>query len=410
VLSPYRVLDLTNENGFLCGKILADLGADVIKVEPPGGDPARMIGPFCKDIPDPEGSLFWLAYNTSKRGITLSLETQDGREILKELIRTTDFVIESFPPGYMDDLGLGYSSLRKINNRLIMTSITSFGQGGPYKDYKSSDLIAMAMGGLMYSIGDSDRAPLRFSLEQVYPQAGIQAAMATLIAHNYRRTSGEGQHIDVSIQECVTSMLEHRYHFLEYGEEGSDRRRGQRVMRGGGKTAPLHIWPCRDGYVCWRVFTAAQGSKTKALVEWMEEEGMGEKVNQVDWAAVDFEKLSQEQLGGWEKEFGKFFLLHTKTELQREAMKRDIMMFPVNTIEDLLKDEQLAVRDFWVEVKHAEISCTLTFPGAPYKLEQPLWRISQRAPLIGEHNLEIYQGELGFSRGELVMLKQAGII
>jgi len=181
-------------------------------------------------------------------------------------------------------------------------------------------------------------------------------------------------------------------------------------MRGGGKTAPLHIWPCRDGYVCWRVFTAAQGSKTKALVEWMEEEGMGEKVNQVDWAAVDFEKLSQEQLGGWEKEFGKFFLLHTKTELQREAMKRDIMMFPVNTIEDLLKDEQLAVRDFWVEVKHAEISCTLTFPGAPYKLEQPLWRISQRAPLIGEHNLEIYQGELGFSRGELVMLKQAGII
>lgn len=410
MLSLYRVLDLTNENGFLCGKILADLGADVIKLEPPGGDPARAIGPFYKDIPNPEGSLLWLAYNTSKRGITLNLETRDGRQIFKKLIRTTDFVIESFLPGYMDGLGLGYSSLGKINKRLIMTSITLFGQSGPYKDYKSSDLIAMAMGGLMYSIGDSDRAPLRFSLEQTYPQAGAQAAMATLIAHNYCRTSGEGQHIDVSIQECVTSMLEHRYHFLGYGEEGSDRRRGQRVMRGGGKTAPLHIWPCKDGYVCWRVFSAAQGPKTKALVEWMREEGMGGKLNQVDWEVVDFGRLSQEQLDAWEEEFGKFFLTHTKAELQREAMKGDIMLFPVNTIEDLFKDEQLATRNFWVEVKHAEIGYTLTFPGAPYKLEQPLWRISQRAPLIGEHNLEIYQGELGFSREELGTLKQAGVI
>jgi len=410
VLSPYRVIDLTNENGFLCGKILADLGADVIKVEPPGGDPARRIGPFYKDISDPEGSLFWLAYNTSKRGITLSLETRDGQEIFKELIRTADFVIESFPPRYMDEIGLGYSSLCKINDGLIMTSITPFGQSGPYKDYKSSDLIGMAMGGLMYSIGDSDRAPLRFSLEQTYSQAGAQAAMATLIAHTYRRSSGEGQHIDVSIQECVTSMLEHRYHFLGYGEEGSDRRRGQRVARGGGKTAPLHIWPCKDGYVCWRVFTAAQGPKTRALVEWMKEEGVGEKLQKVDWEAVDFGKLIQEQLDVWEKEFAKFFLIHTKAELQREAMKRGIMLFPVNTIEDLSKDEQLAARNFWVEVKHAEIGCTLTFPGAPYKLEPLLWRISRRAPLIGEHNLEIYQGELGFSRGELIMLKQAGVI
>lgn len=410
MLSPYRVLDLTNENGFLCGKILADLGADVIKVEPPGGDPARKIGPFYKDIPDPEGSLFWLAYNTSKRGITLNLNTQDGREIFRKLVRTADFVIETFPPGYMDEIGLGYSLLSKLNNRLIMASITPFGQDGPYKDYKSSDLIAMATGGLMYSIGDPDRAPVRFSLEQTYPHAGAQTAMAVLIANNYRRISGKGQYIDVSMQECVTGILEHRYHFVGYGEKGTERRRGQRVMRGGGKSASLHIWPCKDGYICWRIFTAAQGPKTRALAEWMEAEGMGEKLSQIDWAAVDFEEVTQEQLDGWEKEFGKFFLTRTKVELQRGAVERGIMLFPVSTIKDLLEDEQLAARDFWLEVEHPELNCTLIFPGAPFKLEPPLWRISRRAPLIGEHNLEIYQGELGFSRQELVMLKQAGVI
>jgi len=410
MLSPYRVLDLTNEYGFLCGKILADLGADVIKIEPPGGDPARKIGPFYRDIADPEGSLFWLAYNTSKRGITLNLNTQDGQEIFRKLVVTADFVIESFPPGYMDGIGLGYSSLSKLNHQLIMTSITPFGQSGPYKDYKSSDLIAMAMGGLMYSIGDPDRAPLRFSLEQTYPQAGAQAAAATLIAHNYRRVSGEGQHIDISIQECVTSILEHRYHYLGYGEEGTDRRRGQYIMRGGSKSASLLIWRCKDGYICWRIFTAAQGPKTMALVKWMEEEGVGEKLGQVDWLGMDFEKVSQEQLDAWEEGFGKFLLTRTKAELQREAVKRGIMLFPVNTPEGLLKDEQLAARGFWVEVKHPELGCNLTFPGAPFKSEPPLWRISRRAPLIGEHNLEIYQGELGFSRERLAMLGQAGVI
>ena len=410
MLSPYRVLDLTNENGFLCGKILADLGADVIKVEPPGGDPARKIGPFYKDIPDPEGSLFWLAYNTSKRSITLNLKTRDGGEIFRKLVRTADFVIETFPPGYMDEIGLGYSLLSKLNNRLIMASITPFGQDGPYKDYKSSDLIAMATGGLMYSIGDPDRAPVRFSLEQTYPHAGAQTAMAVLIANNYRRISGKGQYIDVSMQECVTGILEHRYHFPGYGEKGTERRRGQRVMRGGGKSASLHIWPCKDGYICWRIFTAAQGPKTRALAEWMEAEGMGEKLSQIDWVAVDFEEVTQEQLDGWEKEFGKFFLTRTKVELQREAVERGIMLFPVSTIKDLLEDEQLAARNFWLEVEHPELNCTLIFPGAPAKLEPPLWRISRRAPLIGEHNLEIYQGELGFSRQELVMLKQAGVI
>jgi crotonobetainyl-CoA:carnitine CoA-transferase CaiB-like acyl-CoA transferase len=186
LLSPFRALDLTDEKGFLCGRILGDLGADVIKIEKPGGDPARDIGPFYHDIPDPEKSLFWFAFNANKRGITLDIENPDGQEIFKQLVKSADFAIESFPPGYMDSLGLGYLALSEINPKIILTSITPFGQTGPYKDYKASDLIAMAMGGQMYLCGDPDRPPVRVSFPQAYCHAGAQGAMGTMIAHIHR--------------------------------------------------------------------------------------------------------------------------------------------------------------------------------------------------------------------------------
>lgn len=410
MLSPYRVLDLTDENGLICGKVLADLGADVIKIEPPGGSPARTIGPFYNDSPDAEGGLLWLAYNTSKRSITLNLETQEGGEIFRRLAQTADFIIESFSPGYMDRIGLGYSSLAETNPRLIMASITPFGQAGPYRDYKSSDLVAVALGGLICSIGDPDRAPLRFSTELSWTQAGLQTAVALMIAHHYRNQTGRGQYIDISVQECVTQMLEHRYHYPGYGEEGTEQRRGPRVARGGGGSTPLHIWPCKDGYICWRLFGAAQGPKTAALVEWMKEKGMDGELGDVDWKAVDFEHLSQKQLDKYEKVFGKFFLTHTKAELQSQAVKRSIMLFPVNTAEELLKDEHLAAREFWVDIAHPALGCTLPYPGLPAKLEPPFPGKLQPAPRIGEHNLDIYVNELGFSQEKLSLLRQAGVI
>ena len=149
MLAPYRVLDLTDDKGFYCGQLLGSLGADVIKIERPGGDPARNIGPFFHDIPDPEKSLFWLALNSNKRGITLNIEAANGKEIFKRLVKTADVVVESSAPGYMDKLGLGYSELEKINPGVVMTSITPFGQTGPYRDYKASDLVCWAMGGLL---------------------------------------------------------------------------------------------------------------------------------------------------------------------------------------------------------------------------------------------------------------------
>ena len=208
LLGGYRVLDLTTERGFLCGKILGDFGADVIKVEPPGGDPARNSGPFYQDIPHPEKSLYWFATNTSKRGITLGIETAEGQELFKRLVRTAAFVIESFEPGYMDSLGLGYPALEKINPRIIGTSITPFGSTGPYAHYKASDMIPWATGGFMYQCGEPGEPPCRISMPQSYFVGGLHGAMGAMIAHFYRETTGEGQHVDVSMQEAVICFLQ----------------------------------------------------------------------------------------------------------------------------------------------------------------------------------------------------------
>jgi benzylsuccinate CoA-transferase BbsE subunit len=207
MLSPYRVLDLTDEKGLLCGKILGDMGADVIKIEKPGGDAARSIGPFYHDEPHSEKSLFWFSLNTSKRGITLNIETADGREIFKRLVQTADFVIESFAPGYLDKLGLGYMALDKIKPGIIMVSITPFGQTGPYRDYKTSDIVAWAMSGEMSGWGDIDRPPVRISNHsQSYLNAAADGAIGALVALYQRWAMGEGQHIDVSIQEALSIM------------------------------------------------------------------------------------------------------------------------------------------------------------------------------------------------------------
>ena len=202
VRSP-RVLDLTNRNGHLCGRILADLGADVVKVERPGGDPDRRIGPFYRQTFDRERSLLWFAYNANKRGITLNLDSGDGRQILKKLAGKADFLIESFPPGFMDELGLGYAVLSEINPGIIYTSITPFGQTGLYKNFKASDLVVMAMSGLLYMTGRPGEAPVRISFPQSFLLAAAHAAAASMVAYFYRETTGYGQHIDVSARECV---------------------------------------------------------------------------------------------------------------------------------------------------------------------------------------------------------------
>jgi crotonobetainyl-CoA:carnitine CoA-transferase CaiB-like acyl-CoA transferase len=204
MLSPYRVLDLTTERGLLCGHILGDLGADVIKIEPPGGSSARLVGPFFEDRPDLNRSIYWWAYNRNKRSITLNLETDEGRELFYRLAARAQFLVESNSPGYLTERRLGYEDLAARNRELIYVSITPFGQDGPKASYADSDLVILAAGGALLLYGDEDRPPVRVSVPQAYLHACGDAAAGALVAHHERQRSRLGQHVDVSAQQSVT--------------------------------------------------------------------------------------------------------------------------------------------------------------------------------------------------------------
>ena len=410
LLGQFCALDLTDWKGFLCGRILGDFGADVIKIEKPGGDPGRNIGPFFHDIPDPQKSLYWFAFNANKKGITLNIETSDGQEIFKTLVKTTDFVIESFPPGYLDNIGLGYSVLSEINPLLVMTSISPFGQSGPYRDYKASDLVAMAMSGLMYLTGDLDRPPVRISFPQAYLAAGSQAALGTMVAHYHRNVTGEGQWVDVSLQASLLPFLQNAPLSWDIDRINLKRMGPFRVLSGMSAHQRL-IWPCQDGYVAFGIYGGKLGAPTnRGLAKWMDSEGLApDFLRGIDWDNFDVTQVSQEEFNQFEEVIGIFFSRHTRAELYEGALKRDMMLYPVATSKDICEDPQLQARDFWTTVNHEELG-TITYPGALVRLSQTPCTIWRRAPLIGEHNEEIYEQELGFSKERLVMLKQAGTI
>ena len=414
-LSGYRILDLTDDKGHYCSKVLADLGADVIKIEPPGGDPSRNIGPFYKDIPDPEKSLYWWAYNTSKRGITLNLESEQGRDIFRRLVKTTDVVVESSPPGYMDGLDLGYTALSEINPDIVVTSITPFGQTGPYKDWKADDLVGWAMAGQAYVTGDDDRPPCQISFPHGYLVAGSHAASGTLAALYYRECSGEGQHVDVSMQEAVlwtTLLLVQFWDIMKLNlfRAGSRRSMGTALFR--------LAFPCKDGHVGFLIAGGQLASITMPpLIKWMAEEGMlGAFEDKKDWGArdwiekVDAWALTQEQIDAWENSLISFFADKTKAEIYEKARERNMIIYPVSTTKDLAENIQLKTRDFYVEVEHPEMGEAIKYIGAPCKTTVDSWSIRRRAPLIGEHNEEIYEGELGLSEADMRLLKEAGVI
>ncbi|MBL7120296.1 MAG: CoA transferase [Dehalococcoidia bacterium] len=417
LLGSCRVLDLTDEKGHLCGKVLGDFGADVIKVEKPGGDPSRNIGPFYRDIPHPEKSLFWFSTNTSKRGITLDIGTPDGREIFKKLVETTDFVVESFESSYMDDLGLGYSELIKIKPDIIMTSITPFGQTGPYAHYQSTDLVGCAMGGLVRLLGDLGRPPVRMSCDpQAYFHAGLQGALGSMMAHYHRALTGEGQHVDVSMQEAVTLALMHAVEIYEIMRVNVIGMGQFFVSVRPAPQPPLFtrlIMPCKDGFV-FATFGGGgfggQVQSSRALVEWANAEGMLMEFKDSDFTQWDASTLTQEESDRRWAVFGDFLKTKTKAELYEESVKRGIMLAPCNTIEDVSKNAQLEARGFWEKVEHPELGETIIYPGAPLKIEETPWRIQRRAPLVGEHNEEVYVEEMGFSKEQMTILKANGAI
>lgn len=418
LLAPYRALDLTDDKGFLCGKILADMGADVIKVERPGGDPARQIGPFYHDDPDPEKSLYWFAYNTNKRGITLNIETADGQELFKRLVKTADFVIESFDPGYMSSLGLGYPELEKINPRLIMVSITPFGQSGPYVEqgYKVNDMIVFALGGFMFPNGDPDRPPNQLSFPQAYLHGGAEGAPAAMIALYSREMTGEGQHVDVSMQESQHTCTQMMLPAWDMNKVIPQRGAGKRgVPRPDGTIRfSRSFYQCKDGWIYLILgggVLRAMSLSSKALIDWINEEGMAGDVKDYDWTTYNAAAINQEELDHMQLDIiTPFMMKHTKKEFYEGAIKRKILGCPFQDPKDVAESPQLAARNFFVEVEHPELDDTLTYCGPFIQMSETPMSIERRAPLIGEHNQEVYQKELGLTGEELRSLKQAGII
>jgi crotonobetainyl-CoA:carnitine CoA-transferase CaiB-like acyl-CoA transferase len=419
VLGVYRILDLTNERGFFCGKLLGDMGADVIKIEKPGGDPARSIGPFYHDIPDPEKSLNWWAFNTNKRGITLDIETVDGQEILKQLVKTADVLIESFEPGYMDKIGLSYATLSEINPKLIMASITGFGQKGPYNNFKSSDIVLWALSGQAYVTGDSDRAPLMPAFPISFLLGSLGAAIGIVVAFCHRGITGEGQHVDAPALLGLAWTVGPEVHGLWEGDKEIVTRSGRIWKRAQtGKDDDIKyinvpiIYPCKDGAIRYITFLQpGMLPSARALTQWIIDDGVAsETLKQTDWSTFDWQTVDQKTVDEITESYSRFFLRHTKAELWEEAQKRGIQLYPLLSPKDMLEFEQLSSREYWTDIEHPELGTSITYPGAFLNFVGKPCKIERRAPLIGEHNQEIYCNELGLSTDELLVLKQSNIV
>jgi crotonobetainyl-CoA:carnitine CoA-transferase CaiB-like acyl-CoA transferase len=412
MLSRCRVLDLSTERGFLCGQILGDLGADVIKIEPVGGSPARATGPFVNDAPGPENAIGWLAFNRNKRGITLNLEHPEGRELLRRMVARADFLIESDNPGTMATRALDYPALREVNPALIYVSITPFGQDGPKATYVDSDLIVMAAGGVLILSGDEDRAPIRMSVPQAYLHASADAAGAALIAYYERLNSGEGQQIDVAAQESIG--LAGQSTALAALVNSDETRR----MAGGAKMGPIRVplvWPCKDGLVsCVFLFGAAIGVFSRRLVDHMFEQGACSlAMKDTDWIGYGAKLLSgEESMANYERNkevIAAFLMTRTKAELFEIARANNLLIAPIATIEDVRQNPQFIAREYWQSVPHPG-GANLTYPGPFARFSGKPISYRRRAPMVGEHNREVLGAELGLSGEEIAHLTRKGII
>jgi crotonobetainyl-CoA:carnitine CoA-transferase CaiB-like acyl-CoA transferase len=392
MLSPYRVIDLSDERGQLCGQILGDLGADVILVESPGGSRARVRGPFYRNVANPNQSLQFWAFNRNKRAITLDLDSIEDRLRLKQLASTADFLVESADPGYFVQRGLGYADLAALNQGLIYISISAFGQNGPKAKNAAADLTLVAAAGPMMLQGDHDRPPLRIVVPQAFLHASADAAAAALIAHHHRIRSGLGQHIDVSAQEAVSMAAFSQPLVPALGATPTKRTSGGRKI---GRLEARQVWPARDGYVVlvlW--FGPALARPTQRLMQCVFEHGFcDETTRDQDWLTYDRRLLSGEvpaqEYESLQKVVERFTSSLTKAELLKLALERALLIAPVATIEEVVKSPQLAAREYWRALEHPELKAVMRYPGPFARFSETPITYRRRPPTIGEHNREI---------------------
>lgn len=385
-------------SGPYCGKMIADLGADVIKIEKPGeGDHARRWGPFPGDVPHAEKSGLFLFLNTNKSGITLNVESKQGREIFRRLSTWADVLIINSTNRELKRLGFDYPKLKKLNPGLIMTSITPFGQTGPYRDYKGSDLINSHMSGEAFGnpaegVDDMERySPLRGPMNAADFMTGLTAAVSTMSAIMSRRKNKSGRFIDISAQEALASVTRQELAFCMCEGLYPTRQIG-RKRRGG------ILYPCKDGYVCiwigphWQKLVTMMGNP-----DWTQAELFANSASR-ELHMQDCNRLIEL----WTRQY-------TMAEIDKLAIVHDVPVSPVRNVKDLVNDEQLAYRNYFVELDHPSAG-RFKYPGAPYKLSATPWEANRPAPLLGEHNDPVYGRVLGFKQQELAKMKEAGVI
>jgi crotonobetainyl-CoA:carnitine CoA-transferase CaiB-like acyl-CoA transferase len=383
-LDDLTILDLTHHiAGPYATKLLADFGANVIKVEPPGGDIARQLGPFQGNEPHPEKSGTFFFLNTNKRSVVLDLKTSAGREALGAIARKADLVVESFAPGTLERLGIGFDFFKTINPSLPLVSISNFGQDGPYRDYRLSDLTLYAFAGEMYSMGETDREPVKMAGTAALFESGAAAAVAMMGAIFASKRHGIGQHVDVSLAETHFGGVDRR-HATAIAFQFSGRKTLRLASHGGGM--PGGIYPCADGYVD---FTNAglYPDRVRDMVgnpEWMDDPRYNDPAQRLNPAVIE----------EWNANFIVWCLERTKREIWAEARRARVLCGPMFTMEDLFTDPHFRERGFWAKATHPVMG-EVTLPGRPLIMEKGGWQLHRAAPLLGQHTAEVL-AEVGF--------------
>jgi CoA:oxalate CoA-transferase len=398
-LAGLKVLEFCEfVSGPYCCKLLADMGADVIKIEKPGlGDKARNWGPFADDIPHPEKSGLFLFLNTNKSSVTLNMESGTGVKLFKELLKWADVLVEDHVPKEMSRMGLTYSTIHKINPRLVMTSITGFGQTGPLKNYKGTDLTASHAGSEAFGNPDEgvkdpeNEPPLRGSYHAADMMSGLTAAVVTMGAAIGSRATKKGQHVDLSQQEAVASIC--RQQLAYYAVQGLTPTREWGRKKFGG-----FLYQTKDGYVViWIGPHYNRVVKMMGDPEWSTEELFANPLLRNDYI-VELNQL----ITVWTVE-------HTSQEILDLALKYAVPCSDVRSVLDLLADDQLEFREFWQDVDHP-VAGKIKYPGPPFRHSETLGKIERPAPLLGAQNEPVICGLLGYDRKDLVKMRQMGII
>ncbi|MEX0801491.1 MAG: CoA transferase [Dehalococcoidia bacterium] len=392
-LQDLRVLDLSNGiAGAYCCKLLAGYGADVIKVEPPDGDPTRRRGPFPEDRPHRETGALWLYLNTGKRGLTLDLSQATGQRLFRRMVEDANIIVESFQPGHMESLGLGFEPLRSIKRRIVLVSVTPYGQSGPKSGWRATNLTSFASGGQMSLTGEPDREPLVNGGSQAEYQTGLQAFAAAALAAHQADSLEVPQHVDISAQECMASALELYLPWWAYLKRDISRRRGN-VLSG-----MVGVFPTSDGHVGlhimprnWPWFARVIG-REDLIDDPRFRDNVARLQNNDELEAIVYAWAAQRKA----------------KDVYRDAGAGRAPIAFVHSLTDLLESEQLRERAYFEEIEHPAAG-RQSYPGAPFHMSEVAWE-QRRAPLLGEHNVEVYCEELGLSGTELSRLRAAGVV